>query len=107
MRKKKDFLELLWQQGSGVIDGQKKDDIGGYGEIFIFNKFFGLESYGINLWKEFGDDVEEPLDALIKLLDEWEYENDTWIDDDGRLERWLVEFQKHAPTKEKREKLRK
>ena len=52
-------------------------------------------------------ELEEPLDALIKLLDEWEYENDTWIDDDGRLERWLVEFQKHAPTKEKREKLRK
>lgn len=24
-----------------------------------------------------GDDAEEPLDALIKLLDEWEYENDT------------------------------
>ena len=48
-----------------------------------------------------------PEYALIKLLDEWEYENDTWIDDDGRLERWLVEFQKHAPTKEKREKLRK
>ena len=48
-----------------------------------------------------------PYYALIKLLDEWEYENDTWIDDDGRLERWLVEFQKHAPTKEKREKLRK
>ena len=45
-----------------------------------------MESYGLNLWKEFGDDVEEPLDALIKLLDEWEYENDTWIDDDGRLE---------------------
>jgi hypothetical protein len=77
-------------------------------ERFSFlTEFFGLESYGLNLWKEFGDDVEEPLDVLIKLLDEWEYENDTWIDDDGRLERWLVEFQKHAPTKEKREKLRK
>lgn len=38
--------------GSGVIDGQKKDDIGGYGEIFIFNRILWLESYGINLWKE-------------------------------------------------------
>ena len=35
--------------------------------------------------------MEEPLDALIKLLDEWEcMKTIRWIDDDGRLERWLV-----------------
>ena len=71
-------------------------------ERFSFlTEFFGLESYGINLWKEFGDDVEEPLDALIKLLDEWEYENDTWIDDDGRLERCWLNFKSMRQRKRK------
>ena len=103
-KEKKIFLSYCGSRDQELLTGRKLGDM----ERFSFlTEFFGLESYGLNLWKEFGDEVEEPLDALIKLLDEWEYENDTWIDDDGRLERWLVEFQKHAPTKEKREKLRK
>lgn len=77
-------------------------------ERFTFlTEFFGLELYEINLWKEFGDDVKEPLDAMLQMLEEPEYAGDTWVYDDGRLERWLVDFQKHAPTKEKREKIRK
>ena len=107
-KEKKIFLSYCGSRDQELLDGHgKKMTLGDMERFSFLTEFFGLESYGINLWKEFGDDVEEPLDALIKLLDEWEYENDTWIDDDGRLERWLVEFQKHAPTKEKREKLRK
>ena len=83
------------------MTGQKKMTLGDMERFSFLTEFFGLESYGLNLWKEFGDDVEEPLDALIKLLDEWEYENDTWIDDDGRLERWLVEFQSMRQRKRK------
>ena len=106
-KEKKIFLSYCGSRDQELLKGRKKMTLGDMERFSFLTEFFGLESYGINLWKEFGDDVEEPLDALIKLLDEWEYENDTWIDDDGRLERWLVEFQKHAPTKEKREKLRK
>ena len=104
-KEKKIFLSYCGSRDQELLTGKKKMTLGDMERFSFLTEFFGLESYGINLWKEFGDDVEEPLDALIKLLDEWEYENDTWID--GRLERWLVEFQKHAPTKEKREKLRK
>ena len=106
-KEKKIFLSYCGSRDQELLTGRKRMTLGDMERFSFLTEFFGLESYGINLWKEFGDDVEEPLDALIKLLDEWEYENDTWIDDDGRLERWLVEFQKHAPTKEKREKLRK
>lgn len=105
-KEKKIFLSYCGSRDQELLTGRKKMTLGDMERFSFLTEFFGLESYGLNLWKEFGDDVEEPLDALIKLLDEWEYENDTWIDD-GRLERWLVEFQKHAPTKEKREKLRK
>ena len=35
-KEKKIFLSYCGQQGSGIIDGQKKDDIGGYGEGFHF-----------------------------------------------------------------------
>ena len=106
-KEKKIFLSYCGSRDQELLTGRKKMTLGDMERFSLLTEFFGLESYGINLWKEFGDDVEESLDALIKLLDEWEYENDTWIDDDGRLERWLIEFQKHAPTKEKREKLRK
>lgn len=105
-KEKKIFLSYCGSRDQELLTGRKKMTLGDMERFSFLTEFFGLESYGLNLWKEFGDDVEEPLDALIKLLDEWEYENDTWIDD-GRLERWLVEFQKHAPTKVKREKLRK
>lgn len=106
-KEKKIFLSYCGSRDQELLTGRKRMTLGDMERFSFLTEFFGLESYGLNLWKEFGDDVEEPLDALIKLLDEWEHENDTWIDDDGRLERWLVEFQKHAPTKEKREKLRK
>ena len=106
-KEKKIFLSYCGSRDQELLTGRKKMTLGDMERFSFLTEFFGLESYGLNLWKEFGDEVEEPLDALIKLLEEGEYENDTWIDDDGRLERWLVEFQKHAPTKEKREKLRK
>ena len=94
-KEKKIFLSYCGSRDQELLTGRKKMTLGDMERFSFLTEFFGLESYGLNLWKEFGDDVE------------WEYENDTWIDDDGRLERWLVEFQKHAPTKEKREKLRK
>ena len=93
-KEKKIFLSYCGSRDQELLTGRKKMTLGDMERFSFLTEFFGLESYGLNLWKEFGDDVEEPLDALIKLLDEWEYENDTWIDDDGRLERWLVEFRK-------------
>ena len=36
-------------------------------------EFFELENYGIALWKEFGDDIKEPFEAMMKMLDEPEY----------------------------------
>ncbi len=89
-KEKKIFLSYCGSRDQELLMGRKKMTLGNMERFSYLTEFFGLESYGLNLWKEFGDDVEEPLDALIKLLDEWEYENDTWIDDDGRLERWLV-----------------
>ena len=85
-KEKKIFLSYCGSRDQELLTGRKKMTLGDMERFSFLTEFFGLESYGLNLWKEFGDDVEEPLDALIKLLDE---------------------FQKHAPTKEKREKLRK
>ena len=87
-KEKKIFLSYCGSRDQELLTGRKKMTLGDMERFSFLTEFFGLESYGLNLWKEFGDEVEEPLD-------------------DGRLERWLVEFQKHAPTKEKREKLRK
>ena len=107
-KKKKIFLSYCGSRDQELLTGRKKMTLGDMERFSFLTEFFGLESYGLNLWKEFGDEVEEPLDALIKLLDEWEYENDTWIDDEWKIRKmaWL-KFTKAAPTKEKREKLRK
>mgnify|MGYP007027076603 CR=1 FL=1 len=44
-------------------------------------EFFELENYGIALWKEFGDDVKEPFEAMMKMLDEPECIEDRWLDE--------------------------
>ena len=76
-KEKKIFLSYCGSRDQELLTGRKKMTLGDMERFSFLTEFFGLESYGLNLWKEFG------------------------------LERWLVEFQKHAPTKEKREKLRK
>ena len=106
-KEKKIFLSYCGNRDLELLSGGKKMTLGDMERFTFLTEFFGLELYEINLWKEFGDDVKEPLDAMLQMLEEPEYAGDTWVYDDGRLERWLVEFQKHAPTKEKREKLRK
>ena len=73
-KEKKIFLSYCGSRDQELLMGRKKMTLGDMERFSFLTEFFGLESYGINLWKEFGDDVEEPLDALIKLLDEWEYE---------------------------------
>ena len=40
-------------------------------------------NYGIALWKEFGDDVKEPFEAMMKMLDEPECIEDRWLDDEA------------------------
>lgn len=91
-KEKKIFLSYCGSRDQELLTGRKKMTLGDMERFSFLTEFFGLESYGLNLWKEFGDDVEEPLDALIKLLDEWEYENDTWIDDDGRFSKGTLEW---------------
>ena len=73
-KEKKIFLSYCGSRDQELLTGRKKMTLGDMERFSFLTEFFGLESYGLNLWKEFGDDVE---------------------------------FQKHAPTKEKREKLRK
>lgn len=84
----------------------KKNDIGGYGTIDISDRIFELENYGIALWKEFGDDVKEPFEAMMKMLDEPECIEDRWFDDEAKGEKWLLEFQELALTEEYREWIR-
>lgn len=84
----------------------KKNDIGGYGTIDISDRIFELENYGIALWKEFGDDVKEPFEAMMKMLDEPECIEDRWLDDEAKGEKWLLEFQELALTEEYREWIR-
>ena len=69
-------------------------------------EFFELENYGIALWKEFGDDVKEPFEAMMKMLDEPECIEDRWLDDEAKGEKWLLEFQELALTEEYREWIR-
>ena len=69
-KEKKIFLSYCGSRDQELLTGRKKMTLGDMERFSFLTEFFGLESYGLNLWKEFGDEVEEPLDALIKLLDE-------------------------------------
>lgn len=44
--------------------------------LTYLTEFFELENYGIDLSKEFGDDVKESLEAMMKMLDKTECTED-------------------------------
>ncbi|MFR7912245.1 hypothetical protein [Eubacterium ramulus] len=80
--------------------------LGDMERLTYLTEFFELENYGIALWKEFGDDVKEPFEAMMKMLDEPECIEDRWLDDEAKGEKWLLEFQELALTEEYREWIR-
>ena len=64
--------------------------LGDMERLTYLTEFFELENYGIALWKEFGDDVKEPFEAMMKMLDEPECIEDRWLDDEAKGEKWLL-----------------
>ena len=59
-KEKKIFLSYCGSRDQELLTGRKKMTLGDMERFSFLTEFFGLESYGLNLWKEFGDDVEEP-----------------------------------------------
>ena len=103
---KRKFLKSMWQKKIEHYCQMKKNDIGDMERLTYLTEFFELENYGIALWKEFGDDVKEPFEAMMKMLDEPECIEDRWLDDEAKGEKWLLEFQELALTEEYREWIR-
>ena len=105
-KEKKIFLSYCGSRDQELLTGRKKMTLGDMERFSFLTEFFGLESYGLNLWKEFGDDVKEPFEAMMKMLDEPECIEDRWLDDEAKGEKWLLEFQELALTEEYREWIR-
>ncbi len=103
---KRKFLNLCGKRDQVLLSGEKRMTLGDMERLTYLTEFFELENYGIALWKEFGDDVKEPLEAMMKMLDEPECIEDRWLDDEAKGEKWLLEFQELALTEEYREWIR-
>ncbi len=103
---KRKFLNLCGKRDQALLSGEKRMTLGDMERLTYLTEFFELENYGIALWKEFGDDVKEPLEAMMKMLDEPECIEDRWLDDEAKGEKWLLEFQELALTEEYREWIR-
>ena len=54
-KEKKIFLSYCGSRDQELLMGRKKMTLGDMERFSFLTEFFGLESYGINLWKEFGD----------------------------------------------------
>lgn len=103
---KRKFLNLCGKRDRALLSGEKRMTLGDMERLTYLTEFFELENYGIALWKEFGDDVKEPFEAMMKMLDEPECIEDRWLDDEAKGEKWLLEFQELALTEEYREWIR-
>ena len=103
---KRKFLNLCGKRDRALLSGEKRMTLGDMERLTYLTEFFELENYGIALWKEFGDDIKEPFEAMMKMLDEPEYIEDRWVDDEAKGEKWLLEFQELALTEEYREWIR-
>ena len=95
---KRKFLNLCGKRDQALLSGEKRMTLGDMERLTYLTEFFELENYGIALWKEFGDDVKEPFEAMMKMLDEPECIEDRWLDDEAKGEKWLLEFQELALT---------
>ena len=87
--KKRKILNLCGKRDRALCQ-MKKNDIGDMERLTYLTEFFELENYGIALWKEFGDDVKEPFEAMMKMLDEPECIEDRWLDDEAKGEKVVV-----------------
>ena len=67
---KRKFLNLCGKRDRALLSGEKRMTLGDMERLTYLTEFFELENYGIALWKEFGDDVKEPFEAMMKMLDE-------------------------------------
>ena len=107
-RKREDFLKSTVATGiEALLTGEKRMTLGDMETVDISDRILWTwRSYGIALWKEFGDDVKEPFEAMMKMLDEPECIEDRWLDDEAKGEKWLLEFQELALTEEYREWIR-
>lgn len=54
------------------MSGEKRMTFRDMERLTYLTEFFELENYGIDLCKEFGYDVKESLEAMMKMLDETE-----------------------------------
>ena len=97
---KRKFLNLCGKRDRALLSGEKRMTLGDMERLTYLTEFFELENYGIALWKEFGDDVKEPFEAMMKMLDEPECIEDRWLDDEAKGEKWLLEFQELALTED-------
>ncbi len=87
---KRKFLNLCGKRDRALLSGEKRMTLGDMERLTYLTEFFELENYGIALWKEFGDDVKEPFEAMMKMLDEPECIEDRWLDDEAKGEKWLL-----------------
>ena len=67
---KRKFLNLCGKRDRALLSDEKRMTLGDMERLTYLTEFFELENYGIALWKEFGDDVKEPFEAMMKMLDE-------------------------------------
>ena len=87
---KRKFLNLCGKRDRALLSGEKRMTLGDMERLTYLTEFFELENYGIALWKEFGDDVKEPFEAMMKMLDEPECIEDRWLDDEAKRGKVVV-----------------
>ena len=100
------------------VSGESMDDTLHNGQYLIVTKWHHIMNempdYGqiviidsrVNRERTWVDDVKEPFEAMMKMLDEPECIEDRWLDDEAKGEKWLLEFQELALTEEYREWIR-
>lgn len=65
-------LNLCGKKDRALLSGEKRMTFRDMERLTYLTEFFELENYGIDLCKEFGYDVKESLEAMMKMLDETE-----------------------------------
>ncbi|MFQ7155414.1 MAG: hypothetical protein ACLRQR_01580 [Merdimonas faecis] len=103
------FLFLCGKRDRAILTGKEKMTFSDLNRLIYLTDYLGLNSYGLEIWSEYGGRFKEQFKQLKEIYDETDgiVSWDPVEEDDERQEQWIREFLRQVPDRDSRKRLEK